>query len=99
MDEFEKKFKEIDVGLGLSMEEQYRVYARDCFNFGPCKIKKKKKKSDSDIYGSVHPANDIDLAGTCPDAQSGSPWNFRDDRDVTIKKGQVIILDKESVLK
>ena len=88
MDSFEKKFKELDVGLGLSMEEGYRAWARDCFNFGECKIREKKKSF-------IRPANDIDLAQTCPDQQRGSAWNFREDRDVRIGRGQVIILDKE----
>lgn len=88
MEGFEKKFKDLDVGLGLSMEESYRVWARDCFNFGECRKRGKRTSA-------IRPANDIDLAQTCPDQQRGSAWNFREDRDVRIGRGQVIILDKE----
>ena len=35
--EFTREFKHLDVGIGQSAEEQFRVYARDCFNFGSCR--------------------------------------------------------------
>ena len=35
--DFTREFNAIDVGIGQTAEEQFRVYARDCFNFGSCR--------------------------------------------------------------
>ena len=89
--QFVKKFKDLDVGLGQSLEEQYRTYRRDCYLYSSCNI----KKSERLLRMQRHkPRNEIDLNEICPDSISGDPWDPAwDNTEVKIGAGQTIILD------
>jgi len=58
--QFVENFDEIDAGLDESMEEQYRIFQRECFHFGNCK---KTISTDSTRSSNIiHPTNEWDKA-------------------------------------
>ena len=84
--EFINQFDKLDVGLGQSLEEQFRVYKRECFFDPQCQRLKQR---------NVRNANQWDIDGTCPDAVIDSEsWDYGDseDEDVTITN-RIVLLD------
>ena len=85
--EFVENFNQLDVGLGQSHEEQFRVYKRECYLFGECNYAKQRQVT------RVKPTNDFDLDETCPDSVTAEPWDYDDHSSVVIDKNRIVILD------
>ena len=86
-DEFEKTFysKARSTGFSRSMEEYYRIYARECHNFGGCK---KWRKAERTIYP--------DNSDVCPEQDyTTEPWPAAlatgEDVDVTINSKTILL--------
>ena len=82
---FIEQYDQLNVGLDQSLEEQFRIYKRECFLSSACQpLARNFVAKDT---------NQWDLDGTCPDSVAGSSWDYEENTDVTID-GRVIILDK-----
>ena len=94
-DEFEKTFysKARSTGFSRSMEEYYRIYARECHNFGGCK---KWRKAERTIYP--------DNSDVCPEQDyTTEPWPAAlatgEDVDVTINSKTILLENDVTVNK
>ena len=94
-DEFEKTFysKARSTGFTRSMEEYYRIYARECHNFGGCK---KWRKAERTIYP--------DNSDVCPEQDyTTEPWPAAlatgEDVDVTINSKTILLENDVTVNK
>ena len=79
---------ELNVGLASTLEEQYRVYKRECFLHNTCRVRKTQQRSLS------RNANAWDSEGTCPDSVASDVWDYEDGVDVTIDDGRTVLLDR-----
>ena len=85
--EFVANFNQLDVGLGQSHEEQFRVYKRECYLFGDCNSAKQRQVT------RVKPTNNFDSDETCPDSVTAEPWDYDDHSNVVIGANRIVLLD------
>ena len=93
-EEFEKTFysKARSSGFTKSMEEYYRIYARECHNHGNCKKWRKPERSTFPSNAEVG----------CPEQEfTTEPWPSSlatgEDQDVTINS-KVILLEQDTTV-
>ena len=84
--QFKKKYADLDVGLGQTFEEEYRVYKRECYLYGKCKFDPTKRASIR-----AKPVNNFDLNNICPDSVVGEAWDYADMAEVEINN-RVLVL-------
>ena len=83
--EFIEQYDQLNVGLDQSLEEQFRIYKRECFLSSACQPLARNLAAKE--------INQWDLDGTCPDSVAGSSWDYEENTDVIIDD-RVIILDQ-----
>ena len=94
-------------GMGHGVHEDFRIFKRDCHNFGHCAYTQKLQGFSrshrhhlhghgmSDMMGA-RTANDFDQTGTCPDSVTGEAWDYDESADGYIRiSGRTIILDRD----
>ena len=90
--QFKKKYADLDVGLGQTYEEEYRVYKRECYLYGTCKFDPTKRANIR-----AKPVNDFDLNNICPDSVTAEAWDYADMAEVEIKN-RVLALKKHFLM-
>ena len=74
-------------------KEDYRVFLRDCHNFGSCNHRSIKGLLRQARNGNSKPANDWDINEICPDSVAGDSWDYDQSQ-----RGFIEITDRTVIL-
>ena len=76
-------------------KEDYRVFLRDCHNFGNCNHRSIKGLLRQARNGNSKPANEWDINEICPDTVAGDAWDYDQSQSGFIEiTDRTIILDQ-----